>query len=64
MDVNAKLSGKQIVIALLVLFGFGLVMGPLQSVVLTNPLIGFGVLFAIILIWWLIKKNGKKQSPA
>ncbi len=64
MDVNAKLSGKQIIIAILVLFGFGLVMGPLQSVVLGNPLLGFGCLFAILLVWWLIKKKSMKQSPS
>ena len=64
MDVNSKLSGKQIVIALVVLFGFGLVMGPLQSIVLGNPLVGLGGLVAIILVWWLIKKNSKKQASA
>ena len=64
MDVNSKLSGKQIVIALVVLFGFGLVMGPLQSIVLGNPLAGLACLAAIILVWWLIKKNSKKQASA
>jgi protein-S-isoprenylcysteine O-methyltransferase Ste14 len=64
MDVNSKLSGKQIVIALVVLLGFGLVMGPLQSIVLGNPLVGLACLVAIILVWWLIKKNSKKQASA
>jgi hypothetical protein len=64
MDVNAKLSGKQIIIALVVLFGFGLVMGPLQSFILTNPWVGLLCLAAIVLVWWLIKKIGNKQSPA
>ena len=64
MDLNAKLSGKQIIIALIVIFGFGLVMGPTQEVVLSHPLIGIALLAGIALIWWLMLKHRNNQPSA
>jgi hypothetical protein len=64
MDVNQNLNGKQIVIALIVLFGFGIVMSPAQKIVLAHPLIGVVLLAVIALIWWLVRRSSKKSTSA
>ena len=64
MDVNQSLNWKQVVIALVVLFGFNYFFTPIQIFVLSNPWVGVVLLLALVGGWLLYRKSKQKPGPA
>ena len=64
MDVNAKLNGKQILIALVVIMGFGYFFEPVQIYILRHPWVGLVLLAAIISGWWFYRKSSRQSAKA
>lgn len=60
-DVNKPLNGKQVVIALVVLFAAGAVFQNLNVLTLIHPWIGILILAAICGVWWVLRRK-KTQS--
>lgn len=60
-DVNKPMNGKQVVIAIVVLFAAGAVFQNLNTLTLIHPWIGVSVLVAIGIVWWALRRR-KAQS--
>lgn len=63
MDIHQRLTWKQVVLAVVVLYAFGTGFTPIQYFVMTHPVVGLLILAGLIGGWFLYRKTRRSELP-